>query len=604
VAGRLRARFSRLLDVFVPPGGLQSPEERRRARFAIAIALSLTPVMASLSITQFAFGNPEGGAGSAAIGLVLALAPALYRVWGRLTPIVHGVLGFGWLALSFIAISSRGAGTNAATVGLAELPLFAVLLAGLRAGAVWAAISCATEIALAAMARADLLVERISPRGQLVVDYSALLVITLTLFAVGVMYEVRRKQALGEVADQDQALREAGRRQVEAETEARLAHAEKLASIGRVTAAVAHEINNPLSYLGMNLLFIREELDSPGRNQDELARALADSIDGVHRITHLVARLRGYARGEAEPSDAGATDIGAALDRAMKLAEPLTRNRAAVRCDWPALPPAAGQEPALVQVFVNLIVNAAQAVPEDRAAENEIAIRARENGEWLVVEIIDNGCGIPSEILPRLGQPFFTTKPIGEGTGLGLAVSQSTLRAIGGKLEFESEPGRTVARVHLPISRSQEATSEVAQAAPGPGVVSGLRILIVDDDERVARSLQRILTGHDITIVGGGAAGLDVLRERTDFDLILCDLMMPGMTGMDFYEVVAASHPELVHRMTFVTGGAFTEKGRAFCEKHAARVLAKPVSVDELNRVLAEVAGARQAGVGPRANHA
>ena len=464
LATTLRDRLVRAVDVFAATPVRTSPEDRRRARFAIGMAICLTPVMAMLAATQFACGNPEGGAGSAAIGLALGLAPFLYRRWGRLEPLVHGILCFAWIGLLYIAISSRGAGINAATVGLAELPLFAVLLTSVRGGAAWAVITCASEVGLAALGRAGLLVEKIPPGGRLFVEYSALILITMTLFAIGVMYEVRRRQALVEVAEQDRALREAERRQVQAETEAKLAHAEKLASIGRVTAAVAHEINNPLSCLGMNLRFLREEL-AGSYNPDELERALVDSIDGVSRITHLVARLRSYARGDADTPEVGATDLAVALDRACKLAEPHTRGRVTVVTDVGALPHAKGQERALVQVFLNLLVNAAQALPEGRERENRIQLRACLRDGWLEVEVEDNGPGIPPDVLGRIGELFFTTKPIGEATGLGVAVSRSTVRAIGGKLAFESGPGRTVARVLLPVAAAPvEKTMRPARA--------------------------------------------------------------------------------------------------------------------------------------------
>ena len=582
----------RAVDVFAARPA-QSPEDRRRARFAIGMSLGLTPVMALLAIAQFAYGNPEGGAGSAAIGVALGLAPFLHRRWGRLEPLVHGILGFAWVGLLYIAISSRGAGINAATVGLAELPLFAVLLTSVRGGAAWAVIACVSEVFLAALGRAGALVEKIPREGELFVEYSALILITMTLFAIGVMYEVRRRQALLEVAEQDRALREAERRQVQAETDAKLAHAEKLASIGRVTAAVAHEINNPLSCLGMNLRFLREEL-AGSYNPDELERALADSIDGVSRIAHLVTRLRSYARGDADTPEVGATDLAVALDRARKLAEPNTRGRVTVDAEVGALPHAKGQERALVQVFVNLLVNAAQALPEGRATDNRIHLRATQRDGWLEVEVEDNGPGIPPDVLARIGEPFFTTKPIGEGTGLGVAVSRSTVRAIGGKLSFESEPGRTVARVLLPVAVAADAEEEPEPDESLPGRdLAVLRILIVDDDDLVARSLQRILTAHEITAVSSGAGALDVLRERSDFDLILCDLMMPGMTGMDLYEVVVQAHPALAGRIVFSTGGAFTDGAREFCERHAARVLGKPVSVEALTRILAEAADGR-----------
>jgi signal transduction histidine kinase len=456
LAAVLRERFARTVDRFVPSASRDAPEDRRRARFAVGMALGLAPIMAALAAIQLAAGHPEGAGGSAALGAVLVAAPFAYRRWPRLGPVVHGGLSCGWLALVAITVSSRGAGINAAGVGLAELPLFAVLLTGMRGGVAWAAVVCATEIGLAGVSSAGHLIERVPPRGLPLVEYSALIIITLTLFAVGVMYEARRDQALAEAVEQARALRAAERKQVEAETDARLAHAERLASIGRVTAAVAHEINNPLSYLGMNLAFVRDELGGPDVDAEEVARALTDSIVGVSQIGQLVARLRSHASADPDSAGSGATSLAAAIHRAVEVVRPASRGRAELRCEIDVLPPARGQEGALVQVLVNLITNAVQAAPEGRAAENLIVVRAVRQGEWLAVEVCDNGPGIPAEVLPRVGEPFFTTRPIGEGSGLGLAVSKSMIRAIGGKLEIESEPGRTIFRVLLPAATVEQ----------------------------------------------------------------------------------------------------------------------------------------------------
>jgi CheY-like chemotaxis protein len=266
-----------------------------------------------------------------------------------------------------------------------------------------------------------------------------------------------------------------------------------------------------------------------------------------------------------------------------------------VRREIAPLPPARGRERALVQVFLNLLINAAQALPAERAAANEISVRTDRRDDWLMVEIGDNGDGIPADVLPRLGEPFFTTKPIGEGTGLGLAVSRSTLRAIGGKLEFESQRGRTVARVLLPEGEPPAPADE----GPAAVAVTGLRILIVDDDERVARSLQRALAAHHITSVSSGAGALELLGRRAEFDLILCDLMMPGMTGMEFYRLLSDQHPHLADLVVFATGGAFSEGAREFCDRHADRVLAKPVSAEALTLVLARAARLRPSPGGP-----
>jgi two-component system NtrC family sensor kinase len=229
-------------------------------------------------------------------------------------------------------------------------------------------------------------------------------------------------------------------------TQARLLFADRLASVGQLAAGVGHEINNPLAYVLSNLHFIQKEMTRTQgapelEEREELLTAIADAREGAERVRLIVQDLKQLSR----PDDAssGPVDLGGVLRRVMKLASHEIGRRARLVEELGELPPVQGSGAGLGQAFLNLLINAAQAIPEGNAAVNEVRVKARwEAPERVVVEVSDTGRGIAPEHLERIFEPFFTTKPVGEGTGLGLAVCHGIVQSHGGEIQVRSEPGK------------------------------------------------------------------------------------------------------------------------------------------------------------------
>jgi signal transduction histidine kinase len=245
----------------------------------------------------------------------------------------------------------------------------------------------------------------------------------------------------------------------------RLAHADRLASIGTLAAAVAHELNNPLAYVIANVSFAADVLRGRTDVRAEALAALEEALQGAERMRVLVRDLRTLSRGD--DGARGPVPLERMLRYAAKLAETEIWPRARLRWDVPPSLHAHGDEGRLGQVFVNLLVNAAHAIPEGALDAHEIRISAAPTpGGRVAVEIADTGCGMAPEICARIFEPFFTTKAVGRGTGLGLWVCQHLVAAHGGAIEVESAPGAgSVFRVFLPAAAApDQASREPARA--------------------------------------------------------------------------------------------------------------------------------------------
>ncbi len=369
--------------------------------------------------------------------------------------------------------------------------------------------------------------------------------------------------------------------------QAQLVQSDRLASMGTLAAGLAHEINNPLSYVVANLGYALAEVGDAGRAGrlpplGELDAVLRDARDGAERVRAIVRDLKTFSR--ADEVARTAVDVRRALESTLSLARNEIRHRARLAVDLGEVPLVDASPHRLGQVFLNLVINAAQAIPEGRATENEIRV-ATHTGErgWAVVEVRDTGCGIPEASLPRIFDPFFTTKPIGVGTGLGLAICHGIVTGLGGKIEVESREGNgSTFRVALPPSSRAEVGAEeepvAAGAAPG-------RILVVDDEPMVGRSVRRLLSPpHEVVSETEARGALARFERGEPYDLVLCDLMMPDMTGMDLHGEVLQRFPGLARRFVFLTGGAFTEAARRFLERTDRPRLEKPFAPEELRR--------------------
>jgi PAS domain S-box-containing protein len=377
---------------------------------------------------------------------------------------------------------------------------------------------------------------------------------------------------------------------VEAEAERRRMHAQlalsdRMASLGTLAAGVAHEINNPLTYVVGNVDAARVAVAelAASRGDDpaltaalaELGEALAEAADGASRVRQIVGDLKVLSSPGAEGGE-DRVDVRATLQSSVNLARRLVTDRAQLVTDLAVVPPVEGNAARLGQVFLNLLVNAAQAIPEGDPHGHRIRAACGVEGDGrVVVEVSDTGSGIAPGRLAQIFDPFFTTKPQGVGTGLGLAICQSIVTAHGGEIRVETQVGRgSTFRVLLPPSRQAEREAVAREAAPAG---RRGRILVVDDEPFVLRSLERILTAHhDVVVASSGADALTRIGGADPFDGVLCDVMMPGMNGMELYRELRRRAPELASRVLFVTGGALVEEVRAFIEETGAPVVEKP----------------------------
>jgi CheY-like chemotaxis protein len=261
--------------------------------------------------------------------------------------------------------------------------------------------------------------------------------------------------------------------------------------------------------------------------------------------------------------------------------------------DFAPVPDVVANEARLGQVFLNLLLNAVQALPEGRSERNEIRIVVRSpTAERVVVEVHDNGVGIPAHVRARIFEPFFTTKPIGVGTGLGLAICHGIVTSLGGTLSVESEPGHgSVFRVELPAARSTTGVTPTVGVVDAPPQLASPtvhgRILVIDDEAAVCSSLQRLLAGEgDVVTVTSAREALELIGSGERFDVLLCDVMMPGMDAPALYEELLEVAPAQAERMVFMTGGAFTARARDFLERVPNARVDKPFDVAALRALV------------------
>ena len=382
----------------------------------------------------------------------------------------------------------------------------------------------------------------------------------------------------------------------------RAAVADRMLTVGTLAAGVAHEINNPLAYVTSNLEILAHEVPKllagePTRiGRDELTAVVDEAREGVERVSGIVRELRALARPEGEAL--GPVDMTAVLASAIKIANAEIRHRARVVERYaPDLPHVHGHASRLAQVFINLLVNAAQAMPEAHSLRDEIRVRASAQDDQVVIEIEDTGIGIPASIIHRIFDPFFTTKAVGVGMGLGLAISQQIIEAMHGKITVTSTPGvGTTFRVSLPSSaqRSRRTAPMVAAEEPAPGG----RILLVDDEPSIGRVIALLLSDdHEVVTVTRAREALDKIAAGEQFDVILCDLMMPELSGIDMYSMM---DPADRARIVFMTGGAFTQQAREFLASTKQPRLQKPFTESDVRTAIERVRSSRDTPRDPR----
>ncbi len=377
-------------------------------------------------------------------------------------------------------------------------------------------------------------------------------------------------------------------------------HAEGLAALGALAAGAAHEINNPLTWMLANIDETTRRVDAliPDADAaDELKSRLLEVRDGVLRIGDLAREMKHLGRRHSDGR--AVVDLRHVLDSALGVVWNQLRHRATMTKDYRDPPRVRANDARLGQVFANLLLYAVQALPEGRESGNAIHLVTGTTGDGdAFVDVIDNGPGIPDDVRVRIFEPFFTTKPERVGTGLGLAVCKAIVEESGGVIEVESEVGvGTRFRVRLPADvESQVEETPLPDAVESTGrrtepaseqKLRRLDILVVDDEPLIGHVIERMLGGaHEVVVETLASAALATLRAGARFDLVLCDLMMPGMTGVDLFEEVLQMDPAQAERMWFLTGGAFTERAQSFLARIGERHLAKPFTSAALEAVV------------------
>ena len=360
-----------------------------------------------------------------------------------------------------------------------------------------------------------------------------------------------------------------------ADLQAQLRMADRLASIGTLASGVAHEINNPLTWVLFNLETVQQ------RASDwESRQLLAEAREGTEQVRRIVEDLRSYARPQGE--EIGPTDLAAAISAAARLAGPHLEACATLHVDCPPETWVLGSDARLAQVFLNLLVNAAQATEEAGGTRHQVGITVSPEGDRVVVTVVDDGPGISAEHLPHVFDPFFTTKAAGKGTGIGLYVCHRIVTSLGGDISIVSEEGNGV-RVRVALVAS--APPADVDLAPAPKPSARLRILLVDDEPLVARALAGMLREFEVVIAHSVEEALARVADRP-FDAILCDLNMPDVPGRVLHARLDPVHRA---RLAFMTGGVHSEADRRLIVEMGRAPLDKPFLREEVLETVARL---------------
>ena len=411
--------------------------------------------------------------------------------------------------------------------------------------------------------------------------------------------------------------------------QAMLRQSDRLASMGMLAASVAHEINNPLTYVLYNIeslvvdlpqistamerclkvlraeigddayaLVVADdaELLEPSMLTDVAERSM-EAREGAQRIQNIAKAIGTFSR--LESTRRSRVDLNSAIESAVTMARTALKARAKLVVDFGQLPPVWASEGKLSQVFLNLLINAAQAIEEGSSVQNQVEIHTWSNGDDVVATVTDTGKGVPKEHLARIFDPFFTTKPTGVGSGLGLCICRNIVTDFGGDISVESEPGEgTRFVVRLPVQKGAALTPKVQPASEWPAA-SGLhgRILVVDDEPAIRTMLANSLgVDHEVITAESGEEARAVLDQDQAFDVILCDLMMLEMTGMDLHAWLVAEYPALAEQVVFISGGAFTPRALEYVQRVGNRLVSKPFEMAVLERLVSERVSAQRKG--------
>ncbi len=365
-----------------------------------------------------------------------------------------------------------------------------------------------------------------------------------------------------------------------------LLQAEKLAALGQTVSGVAHELNNPLATI---LTWAERLAERP--SDDAMRRGLETILRESERAAKIVRSLLTFAR--KRHTTRAMVDVNQVIrdTLALRTYEQRVSNIATIDALAAGLPPVFADPHQLQQVLLNLVINGEQAM---LAAHGRGTLVVRTwhdlDRDAVVIEVTDDGPGVPEDVQSKIFDPFFTTKDVGKGTGLGLTVAYAIVEEHGGRLAVSSEPGPGATfRVDLPIGGGTLRPAAPPAETAATGAVEAT-VLVVEDEVALGTAVAEALSdaGFRVDRAGDGEEALERVQARP-YDLIICDLKMPRLDGMAFYRTIGATHPALARRIVFVTGDvAGTDAGR-FLEESGCRWLAKPFRLRDLLRVAREL---------------
>jgi PAS domain S-box-containing protein len=354
----------------------------------------------------------------------------------------------------------------------------------------------------------------------------------------------------------------------------------RLATVGEMAAGIAHEINNPLtSVIGFSELLMNTELPA------DIKESVGIIADGSNRVKEIIKRMLNFARQtkSAKTSTSVNELISATLDLRSYVLK--TANIQVITHLDPDLPWVTADSGQLQQVFLNMIVNAEHSMKKAHG-QGTLTVTTERQNKHIRISFDDDGAGITPEIKSRIFAPFFTTKEPGEGTGLGLSLSHSIIIEHGGNIEIESEPGKGARFIiTLPIVSPEEETPLEPQAADCAPSESNKQahVLVVDDEEAIRALIGIILkkNGHLVDSTGNPEEVLPKI-ENTDYDLIIMDVHIPGLSGMELYSKIIDKSPQLARKFLFITGDSADSNTRAFLRRNNLSYIVKPFEKNEL----------------------
>jgi signal transduction histidine kinase len=368
-----------------------------------------------------------------------------------------------------------------------------------------------------------------------------------------------------------------------------LLQAEKLAALGQTISGVAHELNNPLA----TILTWAERLSQ--REVDAQMRRGLDTILGEsERAAKIVRNLLTFAR--TRLTTRAMVDLNQIVREtlALRAYEQRVSNITILEALPSGLPLVFADPHQLQQVLLNLIINAEQAMIGTNGRGTLILRTWHEpDRDAVVLEVNDDGPGVPDEVQPRVFDPFFTTKDVGKGTGLGLTVAYAIVQEHGGRIMLKSNQGNGASFfLELPAGDGPLKPAQPAQVDRPSNAAAGAKVLVVEDEAAlgaaVAESLQD--DGFVVERASDGLEALERMREQ-HFDLIICDLKMPRLDGSQFYRELETAQPDAVRRVMFVTGDVAGTDAERFLEETGCRWLAKPFRLKDLLRAAREMVG-------------